>query len=104
MILVLVLEVLEGLLCLPENIFPPSKQLLAEIVALAVIHERLFVGRPIGLALIRTHLFRLPGAKLRCFCSRTSPRGRPYIALPRRLQSQRPKYMIRITKMRQKTS
>ncbi len=67
MILILVLEVLEGLPCLPENIFPPSKQLLPEIVTLAIIHERLFVGRPIGFALIRTHLFRLPGAKLVVF-------------------------------------
>src|SRR5262249_5671698 len=43
-ILILVLEVLEGLPCLPENIFPPCEQLLPEIVALTIIHERLFVG------------------------------------------------------------
>src|ERR1700730_5896610 len=55
-ILILVLEVLEGLLCLLENILSPSKQLLAEILTLAIVHERLFVGRPIGLALISTHL------------------------------------------------
>jgi len=36
----------------------------AGIVALAIVHEWLFVGRPIEFALIRTHLFRLPGAKL----------------------------------------
>jgi hypothetical protein len=81
-ILVLILEVLEGLLGLPENVFPPSQQLLPEIVALAIIHERLFVSRPIGFALIRTHLFRLPGAKLIVFVRELHPAAGLYSAAP----------------------
>src|SRR5215831_13559991 len=96
---------LEGLPCLLENIIPPDQQLLAEIIALAIVHERLFVGRPIGPELIRTrtHIAPLPRANS-FFLSATSNARRPYIASPRRLQSRRRKYMIRITKMRQKTS
>src|SRR5262249_54504042 len=87
-ILILVLEVLEGLPSPPENIFPPCEHFLPEIVALTIIHERLFVGRPIGFALIRPHLSRLPGAK-RFFFVRDPPPRRPYIVPPRRPQSRR---------------
>src|SRR5579864_1925118 len=48
MVLVLILEMLEGLLGLLENILLPRQQFLSEIVPLAFVHERLFVGRPIG--------------------------------------------------------
>src|ERR1700681_148500 len=59
-ILVLVLKVLEGFLRLLENILLPRQQLLAEVVPLALVHERLLIGRPIGLALLRPHALRLP--------------------------------------------
>ena len=53
MILVLVLEMLQRLLGLLEDVLPPVEQLLAEILPLALVHERLFVGRPIVLVLSR---------------------------------------------------
>src|SRR3954464_16034732 len=55
MVLVLILEVLEGLLGLLQDVFPPSQQLGAEILPLAVIHERLFFGRPVMFFFIRAH-------------------------------------------------
>ena len=47
MILIFVLKVLEGFLGLFQDVFAPVQQLLPEIVPLAIIHERLFVTRPV---------------------------------------------------------
>src|SRR5262249_35198374 len=47
MILVLVLQVLQSLACLPENVLLPDEQLVAEILAMALIHEGFFVGRSV---------------------------------------------------------
>jgi hypothetical protein len=47
MILVVVLEVLQRLLGLLEDILPPVEQLQPEVLALALVHERLTVRRPI---------------------------------------------------------
>ena len=51
MILVFFLQMLQRFLGFLENIFPPREQLRAEILALALVHERLFIGRPIVLGL-----------------------------------------------------
>ena len=51
MILVFVLQVLECLLRLSQNILFPGKQLVSEILALPLVHERLLVARLIGLVL-----------------------------------------------------
>src|SRR5262245_12924301 len=53
MVLVLILKVLERLLGLFQDVFPPRQELAAEVVPLPLIHERLFVGRPIILVLFR---------------------------------------------------
>jgi hypothetical protein len=53
MVLVLVLEMLQRLLGYLEDILPPGEQLVAEILPLALVHERLFVGGPVGLVHIR---------------------------------------------------
>jgi hypothetical protein len=53
MVLVLVLEMLQRLLGYLEYILPPGEQLVAEILPLALVHERLFVGGPVGLVHIR---------------------------------------------------
>jgi hypothetical protein len=53
MVLVLVMEMLQRLLGYLEDILPPSEQLVAEIIPLALVHERLFVGGPVGLVHIR---------------------------------------------------
>src|SRR4051812_40130199 len=55
MVLVLILEVLEGLLGLLQDVFPPGQQLVAEILPLAVIHERLFFSRPVVFFFVRAH-------------------------------------------------
>src|SRR5215470_20262165 len=47
MILVFFLKVLQRFLGFLENVFAPREQFCAKIFALALIHERLFVGRPI---------------------------------------------------------
>src|SRR5437763_6770837 len=47
MILAFILEVLQRLFGLLEDILPPVEQLYPEILPLALIHERLFVARPI---------------------------------------------------------
>src|SRR5262245_44127656 len=47
MILILVLQMLQRLLGLLQNVVLPVEQLLAEVLALALVHEWLFVGRPV---------------------------------------------------------
>src|ERR1700722_161786 len=47
MILVLVLEVLQRLLGFLEDVLAPGQELVAEVLPLAVSHERLFFGRPV---------------------------------------------------------
>ena len=47
MILAFVVQVLEGLFRLLEDVLPPIEQLQPEILPLALVHERLFVARPI---------------------------------------------------------
>ncbi len=49
MVLIFVLEMLQRLLGLFQDVFPPVEQLLAEIFTLAVIHERFSVAGPICL-------------------------------------------------------
>src|SRR5215218_7724920 len=49
---ILVLQMLQGVLGLFEDVFPPNRELLAEILLLPLIHERLFLGRPVILALV----------------------------------------------------
>jgi hypothetical protein len=49
MILVFFLEVLQCFLGFLEDVFSPHEQLCAKILALALIHKRLFIGRPIVL-------------------------------------------------------
>src|SRR5450756_1240022 len=49
MVLVLLLQMKERLLGLLQDVFPPCEQLQAEIVPLALVHERLLVGRQIRL-------------------------------------------------------
>ena len=44
-----VLQVLKRLLGLAQDLFPPAEKLQAKIVALALAHERLGVGRPVFL-------------------------------------------------------
>src|SRR5262249_33120427 len=51
--LILLLEMLQRLLRLLVDVFFSSQQLLAEVVPLALAHERLFVGWPIALILVR---------------------------------------------------
>src|SRR5262249_43138752 len=51
--LILILEVPARLLRLPEGVFFSCQQLLAEVFPLALAHERLFVGWPIALILVR---------------------------------------------------
>src|SRR5262245_47070164 len=53
MVLVLVLQVLERFLGLFQDVFPPCQELAAEVVPLPLIHEGLFVARPIILSLFR---------------------------------------------------
>ncbi len=53
MILVLGLEMGQRLLGLFEDLLLPREQLLAEILPLALIHERLFVGRSVDLGLVQ---------------------------------------------------
>ena len=57
---VLVLQMLEGLLGFLQDFFLPGVQLCAEIVPLPLVHERLFVGRPVGLGLVLGPRFRSP--------------------------------------------
>src|SRR5262245_11813030 len=52
MILVLVLEMLQRLLGLLQDFLLPGEKLLAEVLPLALVHERLFVGGPIVLVLV----------------------------------------------------
>src|SRR5512143_28919 len=47
MILVFFLEMLQRFLSLLEYVLPPGEQLDAKILALALVHKRLLVGRPI---------------------------------------------------------
>src|SRR5579871_389235 len=49
MILAFILQMLQRFFGLLENVLPPIQELLAKIFALAVVHERLFVTRPVFL-------------------------------------------------------
>src|SRR5262249_3598442 len=80
-ILALGLKMGQRLLGLFEYLLLPGEELLAEILPLAVVHERLFVGRSINLVLVedrgailvRRHCYPMP--------KRANPlsRGRAYI-------------------------
>src|ERR1041385_5638076 len=59
MVLVLVLQVLQGIARLLEDFLPPSEQALAEVVPLALVHEWLFVGRPVVIPFSPGHAPRL---------------------------------------------
>src|SRR4029079_3879549 len=49
---ILVLQMLQGVLGLFEDVFPPNRELLAGILLLPLVHERLFLGRPVMLPLV----------------------------------------------------
>src|SRR5262249_22267671 len=53
--LVLVLEMLGGLLGFLQDVFTPGDQLVAEVLPLALVHERLFFARPVGSFFFQTH-------------------------------------------------
>src|SRR5580704_6858356 len=59
MILALILEMLQRLLGLLEDVLAPIEQLQPEILPLALVHERLFVGRPVQ-PLHRQHALTVP--------------------------------------------
>src|SRR3569623_609805 len=59
MILVLFLQVLQGFLGFLEDVFAPGQELRAKVIALALVHERLFVRRPVVFVL-RQHPTALP--------------------------------------------
>src|SRR5215510_9457795 len=63
MILIFILQVLQSFLCLLQNIVLPVEQLLAEVLPLAIVHERLFVGWPVVLVR-RTHMTIFGGGAL----------------------------------------
>src|SRR5258707_11967402 len=75
MIDVLFLEGLQGDLRFPQDLVLPRQQLRAKVIALAVVHERLFFGRSIVLQLFQGQPI------FTCKAGRKSirPRG-PYIA------------------------
>src|SRR5580704_18143835 len=60
MILILVLQVLQRFPRLLEDLLLPGDEPLAEILPLAVAHERLFLRRPVILVLFRRHLTATP--------------------------------------------
>src|SRR5262249_25458486 len=72
MVLILLLQVLEGVARLPEDLVAPHEQPLAEVVPLALVHERLFVGRPVVFIFIPGHARRL---RTRFLGSKALPRG-----------------------------
>src|SRR5580692_7387795 len=59
MVLALVLEMLQRLLGLLEDVLAPVEQLQPEILPLALVHERLFVGGAVK-PLHRQHAFTIP--------------------------------------------
>src|ERR1700719_2249381 len=59
MVLVLVLQVLQGIARLFEDFLAPDEQALAEVIPLALVHERLLVGRPVGFSVFPRHALRL---------------------------------------------
>src|SRR5580692_12138059 len=59
MILALILEMLQRLLGLLEDVLAPVEQLQPEVLPLALVHERLFVGGPVQ-PLHRQHAFTVP--------------------------------------------
>jgi len=59
MILALILEMLQRLLGLLEDVLTPVEQLQPEILPLALVHERLFVGGAVE-PLHRQHAFTVP--------------------------------------------
>src|SRR6266571_903311 len=59
MVLVLVLQVLERLARLPQDLVAPDEQPLAEIIPLALVHERLSIGRPVVFLFLPGHAPRL---------------------------------------------
>src|SRR5665213_2183016 len=52
MVLVLILQVLQGILGLFQDVVAPDRKLLTKILPLPLVHERLFFGRPVDLALV----------------------------------------------------
>jgi hypothetical protein len=75
-VLILVLQIFQGLLGLLQDVFLPVEQLLSEIVPLALVHEGLFLGRPVIRLFNQAHPSPTP-----CTCfpfARAWPRA-PYI-------------------------
>src|SRR5713226_7210870 len=63
MILIFVLQVLESFLCLPQDVLPPRQQLVAEIIALPLVHEGLPVRRVIVILLLPGHPIATPSTE-----------------------------------------
>src|SRR5689334_9878819 len=55
MVLVLVLKMLERLLGFLQDVLAPREQLAAEVLPLALVHERLFLGRPVRFFFFHAH-------------------------------------------------
>src|SRR5690349_25054393 len=55
------MQVLQRFLGFLEDVLTPSHQLFAEVVPLALVHEGLFVGRPVVFALVLDRCSRAVG-------------------------------------------
>src|SRR5262249_13158085 len=75
MILIFFLEMLQRFLGLLEDVLPPRGQLRAEVLALTLIHERLFIGRPVVLGFGQHPTYSLTSFVFRRGVS-PAPRGR----------------------------
>src|SRR5262249_28529139 len=60
MVLVLVLQVLQRFPGLAQDVLAPCQESLAEVLPLAVVHEWLFVGRPVILFFLPGHAPQTP--------------------------------------------
>jgi hypothetical protein len=63
MVLILVLKMLERVLGFLQDLVLPGEQLGAEVLALSVIHKRLFFGRPVAVQ-AKLVFFGRPGSVL----------------------------------------
>src|ERR1700733_16098509 len=81
MIDVLLLERLQRDLRFPQDLVLPGQELGAKIIALALVHERLFFGRSIVLQLFQGQpIFHLRCRALAALREEKAPRAAPYIA------------------------
>ncbi len=62
MVLILILQMCKRFFRLAQNVFSPSQQLLAKIIALPFVHERFLVRRPVKAVSLRAHDTFTPNA------------------------------------------